>query len=416
MKIKSILLGLILFICLGFTACGNAEESASASNASVNEGGNKYLKVWVPYEELEFTREMCNLFLEKNGYEDLTIECFDMSTGDAMQSLIVDWNTAADIIQCSTSAGRGLLNMGLLLPIGLNCDKLKEELDAKAFEAASFNDFLYGIPFSPNTGVMYYNKEIFTEEDVKSIETMLNKDTGLQYNFSCAISSNWYIEAFYYAKGCTLFGEDGNQAGQCNWNDANGYQVSKYLIELANHPAYYEDMNGYAYDYFVEGKLGAFCQTAGSAAGLKEALGDKLGVVKLPTANIAGEDVQLKNFIDYSVYGVKANTQYPKEAQELAIWLGSEECQLARYEQFGVFPTLPELYSNEMLLADIDARALCSQMEYCVIVPSVPQMNDYWPSATAFGEGIVQGTITEENLQHYIDVLVENITIDFVED
>uniref|UniRef100_UPI004057A737 extracellular solute-binding protein n=1 Tax=Acetatifactor sp. TaxID=1872090 RepID=UPI004057A737 len=96
---------------------------------------------------------------------------------------------------------------------------MKDKPDEKAFASASFNDYLYGVPFNPNTWVMYYNREIFTEEDVKSIEAMVNKDTGLQYNFSCAISSNWYIEAFYYAKGCTLFGEDGMQEGQCSWNN-----------------------------------------------------------------------------------------------------------------------------------------------------------------------------------------------------
>lgn len=406
----------MILIGLGLAACGSVEDNSSVNNANVSENGNKYLKVWVPSEELDFTREMCDLFLEKYGYDSLTIECIDMSNGDALTSLTVDWTTAADIIQYSTGDGRSLVDQGLLLPIGLNYEELKDKFDAKAFASASFDDFLYGIPFSPNTWVMYYNKEVFTEEDVKSMEAMLNKDTGLQYNFSCAISSNWYIEAFYYAKGCTLFGEDGKQEGQCSWNDADGYQVGKYLIELANHPAYYEDMNGYAYDYFVEGQLGAFCGTAGSAASLKAVLGDNLGVVKLPTANIAGEEVQLRNFIEYTAYGIKANTQYPKEAQELAIWLGSEECQMARYEQFGVFPTLPELYTNETILEDMDAGALNSQLEHCVVVPSVQQMKTYWNPATAFGEGIVQGTITEENLQHYLDVLVENITVDFIAD
>lgn len=416
MKKAIIIFVVMILISIGLVACGSAEHSSSVNNANVTEDGNKYLKVWVPSEELEFTREMCDLFLEEYGYDSLTIECLAMSSGDALTSLEMDWTTAADIIQYSTGDGRDLVAQGLLLPIGLNYDALKDKYDAKAFESASFDGFLYGIPFSPSTWVMYYNKEIFTEEDVKSIEAMLNKDTGLQYNFSCAISSSWYIEAFYYAKGCTLFGEDGKQEGQCSWNDADGYQVSKYLMELANNLAYYEDMNGYAYDYFLEGQLGAFCGAAGSAAGLKAVLGDDLGVVKLPAANISGEEVQLRNFIEYSVYGVKANTQYPKEAQELAIWLGSEECQMARYEQFGVFPTMPELYRNETILGDIEANALLNQMEYCVVVPQIRSMKYYWDSATAFGEGLVQGTIAEDNLQHYLDVLVENITIDFIAD
>lgn len=408
--------GLLAAFCLGCTACGSSGDTSVTDATSVMEEGNKYLKVWVPTEELDITREMCDLFLEKSGYDELTIECIDMSEADTVESLIVDWSATADVFKYSTGDGRVLVDAGLLLPIALNYDSLKEKFNPVAFEAASFDNFLYGVPIEANTWLMYYNKEVFSDEEVKSIESMLKKDTELEHNFACQISSNWFIESFYYANGCTLFGADGNQAGQCDWNKEAGYQVGKYLMNLANNPAYYEDLNGYAYEYFVEGKLGAFCSYVGSAAGLKAAMGDKLGIVNLPDATIAGEEVPLRCFVDYTVFGVKGCTKYPKEAQELAIWLGSEECQMMRYEQFGVLPTVTDLYTTEAVKADPAALAYVSQLEQCVTVPKLQQMKDYWAVATAFGEGIVQGTITEENLQYYLDVLVENITIEFVED
>ena len=188
------------------------------------------------------------------------------------------------------------------------------------------------------------------------------------------------------------------------------------MIELINNPSYYEDMSGDAYKYLLKGELGAFCSSEGSAVGLKEAMGDKLGVTKLPEANIDGEDVQLRSFVDYTVFGVNSYTKYPKEAQELAIWLGGKECQMMRYEQLGVIPTLTELLENEMVKGNVVSSAVTSQLEHCVIVPKIREMQDYWASATALGEGIAQGTIIEENVQHYLDVFVENIAIEFVAD
>jgi len=410
------LLGIMLFISLTLIACGNKGGSSSENNATKTEEGNKYLKVWVPTEELDITKEMCDMFLEKYGYDSLTIECLGMSSGDSIQGLTVDRSTAADLFLYSTCDGRGLVDAGLVLPIALNYDELKVKFNATAFEAATFDDFLYGIPIQSDTWVMYYNKEIFSDEDVKSIDRMLSKDTGILYNFSCSISSNWFIESFFYAKDCTLFGEDGKQPGQCTWNNTDGFQVSKYLIELINNPSYYEDMSGDAYEYLLKGELGAFCSSEGSAVGLKEAMGDKLGVTKLPEANIDGEDVQLRSFVDYTVFGVNSYTKYPKEAQELAIWLGGKECQMMRYEQLGVIPTLTELLENEMVKGNVVSGAVTSQLEHCVIVPKIREMQDYWASATALGEGIAQGTIIEENVQHYLDVFVENIAIEFVAD
>lgn len=413
MSKRIISLGVWLLIGLGLIACGNGERSASADEIQNN---NIVLKVWVPSEELDVTREMCDLFLEKYGDESWTIECLSMSYGDSIQGLTVDNSTAADVLLYSAGDGRVLVDSGLLLPIALGYDELKAKFNATAFEAAHFDDFMYGVPIEADTWVMCYNKEIFSDEDVKSIEAMLKKDTGIKYNFSCQTSSNWFIESFFYGKGCTLFGEDGKQLGQCTWNNAEGYEVGKYLIGLVNNPAYYEDMSGYAYEYFLNGELGALCASVGSVAGLKEVMGDKLGVVKLPVANIAGEEIQLRSFVDYTVVGVNSYTKHPKEAQELAIWLGGEECQMMRYEQFGVLPTLTELYTDEAVREDVSANALASQIEHCVIVPRIREMQDYWASATAFGEGIVQGSITKENLQHYLDVLVDNITIEFVAD
>lgn len=34
---------------------------------------------------------------------------------------------------------------------------------------------LYGVPFTTNTWFMYYDKSVFSEEDIKNLDTMLKK-------------------------------------------------------------------------------------------------------------------------------------------------------------------------------------------------------------------------------------------------
>ena len=49
---------------------------------------------------------------------------------------------------------------------------------------------IYGVPFTTNTWFMYYNKKTFTEDDVKSLDTMLEKG-----KVSFPLSNSWYIAA-----------------------------------------------------------------------------------------------------------------------------------------------------------------------------------------------------------------------------
>ena len=51
--------------------------------------------------------------------------------------------------------------------------------------------FLYGVPFTTNTWYMYYDKRVFTEEDVKSLEAMLDKGV-----VSFPFLNSWYLPSF----------------------------------------------------------------------------------------------------------------------------------------------------------------------------------------------------------------------------
>ena len=73
--------------------------------------------------------------------------------------------------------------------------------------SVTYNDSVVAFPFTPNTWFMYYNKKTFTEDDVKSLDTMLTKG-----KVSFPFDNGWYLNAFYAANGCTIFGDGTDKA------------------------------------------------------------------------------------------------------------------------------------------------------------------------------------------------------------
>ncbi len=215
---------------------------------------------------------------------------------------------------------------------------------------------------------------------------------------------------FFLGNGCILFGAVGTDASACTFNNANGLAAGKYMIDLAANPKYLEDADGVGGSAFKEGKLGAVTSGAWSAPEFREALGDKVGAVALPVANIGGKDVQLSNFVDFKTITVKSNTKHPLCAQQLAVYMASPESCLTRYQEQGDVPVLKSLAESDDIKNDIVASALNDQAAFATNQPSIPQMGDYWDPMKALGESIYHGEVTEANLQSQLDALVDSIT------
>ena len=425
MKNKMLVTALSLAMTASLAACGGSTSgtaaSAGAENAGTAEVQDVTLKVWVPEEEKEILGPMMESFEAAHPEYNMTWDVSITGIDEAPALLETDADTAADVFQIPSGGVPAEAQKGLLLPIGYQIDSVKPLYSEGAIESVSApgpdgSKLVYAIPFSPNSFFMYYNKDMFTEEEVKSLETMLAKDLGDDVkNFSCSIHNSWYIESFFYAAGCTLFGEDGTDPTSMDWNNENGMAAGKYLIDLVNNPKYIEDQDGIAMSLLADGKLAALCSGTWAAPDVIDALGEDYGACALPTININGKDSQLRNFGDYKCYAVKSNTKYPLAAQQFAEWLGNEENQRTRFEINKETPTVLSLAEDPALQESPAAVALMKQTEHYVPQPNIPQMGEYWTPAEALGTGIVNGEITEANLQAQLDSLVDSVTTKLVD-
>lgn len=391
---------------------------ASADGEAVN------LKVWVPEEEMDLTYELCEAFNEAHPEWDITFDISVTGIDESVNALETDPELAADVMQVPSGSVAQIVNEGLALPIAYDIDNVAALYGEGAMNACAattdLGTFYYALPFSPNSFFMYYNKDLFTEEEVQSLETMMAKDLGDGvYNFSIDMTNSWYIESFFFAAGCTLFGEDGTDPTQCDFNSEAGVAATEYIIDLVNNPKYIETGDGVEGALFNEGKLGAFCSGTwalgspddeGSLASLIADGTLDVGAVALPTVVINGEEARLSNFADYKTFCVKSSTKYPLQAQMLVEWLCNEDSQLARYETCAATPTVLSLSDNEEIAADFATAALLAQTEFSTAQPNIPQINNYWTPMQTLGESIVlRDEVNADNIQETLDKVVSDI-------
>lgn len=397
------------------TSAATEEKKADASATTAADATAEVqaisLKVWCPEEEMDITHEMADAFQAAHPEYDITWDIAVVGVDESTANLTTDSDSAADVFQMPSGAIAELTEAGYLLPIAYDIENVKSLYGEGAIEACSKEGLMYGIPNTPNSWFMYYNTSLYTEDEVKSLETMMAKDLGADVqNFSCSLTNSWYIEAFFYAAGAELFGPDGTDPNVCTWNGENGLAAANYIIDLMANPKYVEDKDGIAGALFKEGKLGALCSGTWSAPDLKEALGENYGACALPTININGKDTNLSNFADYKCFAVKSSTAHPLAAQQFAEWLGNPENQLTRYQECGATPTALELLDNPALAEDAATTALIAQTQYATPQPVISQMNAYWTPAQALGEGIFNGEITKDNIQEKLDQCATAIT------
>lgn len=422
-KMKYLALLMVSILVLGsFVACGGGDEDETTAPDQTDEIDETdetdeegevedvSLKVWGPQEEQDLLKQMTESFADEHPEYNITWEYGVVSEGDAATELTKDAASAADVFMFASDQTSALVNAGILYPVTYNVDEANAANSDASVQAAIVEGQQYAYPFTPNSWFMYYDTSVYTEEEVLSLDTMMEKDLGDGvYNFATDLNNGWYLSAFFFANDGQLFGEDGTDPEVVTFNDENGLAVGQYLIDLANSPKYLDEDDGNTLAAMQNGTLAAWTSGTWNADAVAEALGDNYAATKLPAINIDGEDKQLSNFADFKLVGVNSQTEHPLAAQQLAEWLTNEENQKIRFDERSIPPTNLALSEDPDVLANEAAAALSLQTSFSTLQSSIPEMGNYWPQAEAFGVELLNGTITEDNLQEKLDAFVDGI-------
>ena len=410
-KILALLLTAVMVLGLFAGCAGSAtpnettnapaqSDTTEASSEAAPEVKDITLKVWGPQEDQvdasSWLPTMCEQFNAAHPEWNITFQYEVCSEGDASKTVTQDTAAAADVYMFANDQLGTLVEAKAIAQLGgTYLDAVTSDNSASMIASVTGTDGgVYGVPFTGNTWFMYYDKSVFTEDDVKSLDTMLEKG-----KVAFPLTDSWYIAAFYYANGCTIFGESGMDADAgFDFGGDKAVAVTKYLVNLYNNANFSVDADGSGLSGLREGTVNAFFSGTWNAEAVKEALGDNFGATQLPTITIDGEAKQMRSFAGSKAIGVNPNCQNMQAAIALAVYLGSAEAQKAHYEMRGIVPTSNALSSDATVSADIVAMAQANTIaNTSVLQATLPEMGSYWTPSENMGKAIVSGEVTLDN-------------------
>ena len=391
----------------GLTGCGIA---------SGGEGQEKVrLMVWSPSEDQskdsgEWLQTCCEAFADAHPEWDITFVYGVMDEASAGEQVAQDPDASADVFMYANNSLEPMRNADAIVRFGGKYrEQIEETNTPEVLDTLVMDDNLYGVPFTTNLWYMYYDKSVFSEEDIKNLDTMLEKGV-----VSFPFVNSWYLPAFYIGNGCTLFGEDGkDEAAGVDFGGENAVEVTDYLIDLAQNPNFKIDDLGSGIAGLRDGSVNAMFSGSWDANAVKEALGDNMGVAALPAYTLNGEEKQMYAYAGTKAIGVNTHSDYMVQAIELAIWLGNAESQRLHYELRQVVPCNTELLAEPDVQQDELVMAKNNTFSYTSIIqPLVNQMNNCWTPVENMGKGIRNGSVTHENAKEQTEQMNEAMNSD----
>ena len=357
------------------------------------------LMVWSPSEDQskdsgQWLQTCCENFAALHPEWDITFVYGVSDEASAATAVSQDPDASADVFMYANDTLTTMTDANALAKFGgIYAEELKATNSETLLDSLTLDGDIYGVPFTTNTWYMYYDKSVFTEEDVKSLDTML--ENGV---VSFPFVNSWYLPAFYFGSGCTLFGDGTQEELGADFGGENAVEVTEYLVDLVANPNFKIDQDGSGLAGLRDGSINAIFSGSWDAAAVEEILGDNMGVAALPTYTLNGEEKQMYAYAGSKAIGVNTSTKHMKASVELAMYLGSAEAQRLHYELRNVIPCNTELNSDPEIAADPVVKAQNDTFDRTSILqPFVASMNNCWTPVENMGKAIRNGSVTKEN-------------------
>ena len=220
------------FLRLSAAAAGTAAAGGMLSGCSEGSGENVRLMVWSPSQDQakdsgEWLQTCCDRFAELHPEWNITFVYGVADEAGAAGTVSQDAEASADVFMFANDTLTTLTDAGALAKFGgIYADEISASNSPSLVDSLTMDDYIYGVPFNTNTWFMYYDKSTFSEDDIKNLDTMLTKGV-----VSFPFTNSWYLPAFYFGNGCTLFGDGTQEELGVDFAGQKAVDVTNYLIE-----------------------------------------------------------------------------------------------------------------------------------------------------------------------------------------
>lgn len=391
-----------------FTGCG---KKSTDNNGGTNSSASKNvdLSLWGAANDQKMLSEMVEDFKKANPEKNYSITLKVMGEDKALEEIQKDPSASGDVFAIAHDQLGSLVQTDAVYENTIYADEVNKNATEGAISASTYNGKIYGYPASQKTYFLYYDKKIFSDDDVKSLDKMLEKQVSDGVSkLGIDMKNAYYTAAFFFTNGCELFGKDGKDENTVTFNNAGGLEAANYIATLKSKGVVSID-DAASDTQFASRKLGAYISGDWKAESIKEKLGDDYGVAPLPSVNMGSGEKHMKSFSGYNIYCVKAKTKFPEEAMALANYLTNKENQKKRFEMRNLLPVNKDLVADKTLQSDKTVAAIFEQLKYSVLMPSTPKVKKFWDPTGAFTKDAFEGKISLSNMQSKLDALVSDI-------
>ena len=406
-KFLALLMAAVMMLAL--VACGgnNAANDKANNTANTTEKTDDTaapeaitLKVWGPQEDQaddnSFLPVACAQFAEAHPEWDITWVFEVCGEGDAGTMVTKDPTVAGDVYMFANDQLGTLIQANAIARLGgATLEQVQADNSATMIASVTSGEGVYGVPFTGNTWFMYYDKSVYTEEDIKSLDAMMAKKT-----VAFPVTNTWYMPSFFFANGGTMFGDGTDGAAGITFGGEAGAAATTYVANALANGTLIDDASGAGLDGLRNGTVGAIFSGTWDAKNVEAALGENYGAAQLPCITIDGAEKQMYSFSGSKAFGVNPNSANMKAAVALAAWLGSAEMQELHFDLRNgeVVPCATSLLTNEKFstnpaaVAQNDTIANTSKLQ-----PSIPEMGNYWGNAESLGKALANGEVNADN-------------------
>lgn len=395
---------------MGISGCGGKAKKDSETGKAEK----IRLMVWSPSEDQskdsgEWLQTTCEDFAKLHPEWDITFVYGVADEATAATQVAQDPEASADVFMYENDTLTTMTDANALAKLG---GKYREEIEKtnseEVLSSLVKDSELYGVPFTTNTWFMYYDKSVFSEEDIKNLDTMLKKGA-----VAFPLTNSWYTPAFYIGNGCTLFGDGTDESKGVDFSGKKAVSVTDYLVDLAANPNFKIDADGSGLAGLRDGSISAIFSGSWDANAVEEALGENMGAAALPSFTLNGEQKQMMSYAGSKAVGVNPYSKNMVAAVELAVYLGSAEAQMTHYELRNVIPCNTELLADEKVANDPLVSAQNDTFnKTSILQPFVAKMNNCWVPVENMGKGIRNGSVTHENAAEQTEAMNEAMNSD----
>ncbi|EGG92191.1 hypothetical protein HMPREF0491_00218 [Lachnospiraceae oral taxon 107 str. F0167] len=384
-------------VVAGLTGCGKSNMGAE----------HVRLMVWSPAEDQakergEWLQTMCNNFAEEHPEWNITFVYGVADEATATDQVSRDPEASADVFMYANDRITTLVEAKAVAKFGGKYKEIIESTNSpELLNSVKINDGIYGIPFTTNTWYMFYDKRVFSEDDVKSLDKMLEKG-----KVSFPLVNSWYLPSFYFGNGCTLFGDGTDESKGVDFEGQKAVDVTNYIIDLVANPNFKVDADGSGMAGLRNSSINAVFTGSWLANDIKEILGDNMGVTSLPTYKINGQEKQMYAYAGSKAVGVNSHSKYMEQAVELAVYLSGMDAQREHYRMRNVIPCNTKLLEEKDIASDALVKAQNDTFNNTSILqPFVPAMVNVWVPIENMGKGIRNKSVTHENAKEQTEAM-----------